>query len=443
MMALCYPMRRVQEIIREQDKNSRRIRDLPAEVVAFYVVALSLFPGVAYESVLEWLITGLQWLEGGEFRVNSKAALSAARTRLGAEVLRQVHRQMAPPINDQTLPGCHWRNHHLVVFDGSTLALQDTEANAREFGRPSNQHGHGTWPLARFVALAEVGTHIVFAAALGGYHDGETTLAAELLDRLQPGMLCLADRLFPGYELWRRAAATGAHLLWRAKTGLPLKHVEDLADGSWLAEWRPSGAKRGDPRKQVVRVIEYRLRQPEQEVDGQETYRLLTTMLKPEEAPAHELAGLYPQRWEIELTIKEGKTVLRKGQVTLRSKVPELVRQEFWGLLLAHYLVRRMMAEAASGRGIDPDTLSYQRSVEIIKSAQAGPVLVLAPSARKRALAKAVERIGQAKAVSSRGMSKERTVKKKPKCRFPVRKKGSKPVARKRAATVEIKTRAK
>jgi hypothetical protein len=442
MLALCFPMRRVQEIIRDCGKTNRRIRDLPAEVVVFYVIALSLFPGVAYQSVLEWLITGLQWLGNGRFRVNSKGALSRARTRLGSEPLRRMHERLAPPINDGSLPGCRWKGHHLVAIDGSTLAVQDTPKNDAAFGRSSNQHGKGAWPLARFVALAELGTHMVFAAELGGYHDGETTLAAKVLHHLRPGMLCLADRLFPGYDLWQQAAATGAHLLWRAKTGLALKRIEDLSDGSWLAEWRSSEAKESDRRKQVVRVVEYRLREPGGDGAG-EIYRIITTLLDESAAGARELAELYPERWEIELTIKEGKSIFRNGQVTLRSKTPELVRQEFWGLLLAHYLVRRMMAEAASGQGIDPDTLSYQRSVEIIKSAQGCPVLVIPAKKRKIALANAIKRIGEAKVVSSRGTSKERTIKKKPKCSFPLRKSGHKPVTRKRTAQVDVNFGAK
>jgi len=262
-----------------------------------------------------------------------------------------------------------------VAIDGSTIAVQGTASNKKAFGSPSNQHGEGVWPLARFVALAEVGTHMVFTAELGGYHDGETTLAAKVLDKLEAGMLCLADRLFPGYDLWQQAAATGASLLWRAKTGLSLGWVENLSDGSWLAEWRPSGAKADDPRTQRVRVVEYKLREPEGDGSNPEAYRLITTILDPSLAEARELAQLYPERWKIELTIKESKTILRKGQLTLRSKTAELVRQEFWGLLLAHYLMRKMMAQAAGERGIDPDTLSYDRSIEIIKSAQGCPTL--------------------------------------------------------------------
>jgi hypothetical protein len=438
MLALCFPMRRVQEILLECDKESRRVRDLPAEVIVFYVIALSLFPGVAYQSVLEWLITGLQWLGNGNFRVSTKGALSRARTRLGEVPLRRIHETLALPIGDNTLPGCFWKGHHLVGIDGSTMAVQDTPENEKEFGRPSNQHGKAAWPQARFVVLAELGTHMVFAARFGVYRDGETVLASSVLDRLRPGMLCLADRLFPGYDLWLQAAATGAHMLWRAKVGLSLRRVEDLPDGSWLAEWkRPRTANPKGPDKQVVRVIEYRLSDPGGS-GGTEVYRLITTMLDPAAADARELASLYPERWEIELTIKEGKTVFRKGQVTLRSKTPELVKQEFWGLLLSHYLVRRMMAEAATGRKIDPDTLSYQRSVEIIKSAQGCPVLAIPAKARKVAMAKVIERVGNAKAVSNRGLSKERTIRKKPKCSFPPRGGGKKAVGKKRTAKIEI-----
>jgi IS4 transposase len=187
-------------------------------------------------------------------------------------------------------------------------------------------------------------------------------------------MLCLADRLFPGLALWKQATATGAHLLWRAKTALRLEHLRTLPDGSWLALWKTSTRGQKDARGVKVRVVEYRLKG-----GGGEVYRLLTSLLDPQEAPARELATLYPQRWEIEITLKEGKHVLRQGQLTLRSKKADLVRQEFWGLLMAHYTVRRMMAQAALDRKVDPDELSFQSSVEILRSNQTGPALALSP----------------------------------------------------------------
>lgn len=381
VLALCFPMARIQAILDGCGKASKRVRDLPAAVVVFYVIALSLFPGTGYKSVLGWLITGLQWLGSGLFRVSGKGALSAARQRLGAEPMRLIHEQMAPPLADRALAGCFWKGMHTVALDGSSLALQDTASNAEAFGRSRNQHGPAAYPQARFAALVETGTHLIFAAQLGGYHESEITLAQKLIPRLKPGMLCLADRLFPGYELWKQAAATGAHLLWRAKTSLNLSRIETLPDGSWLARWHPSEKSGPHAESQVVRVVEYRLRKNSvcEGGDGQTTYRLITTLVDPAAASAQELAGFYPERWEIEITIKEGKAILRQGQVTLRSKTAELVRQEFWGLLLAHYLVRKMMAQAACQAGKDPDLLSYQESVEIITSTQTGSVLSFPP----------------------------------------------------------------
>lgn len=374
VIALCFPAIAVQEAIEACGKASKRVRDLPAAVVAYYVIGLSLFPGTGYESVLRWLLCGLQWLNCGKFRISSKVALSKARQRLGEAPLRLLFDRLAVPFADPALKGCWWRNHHVVVIDGSTVALQDTPSNDAHFGRSSNQHGKAAWPLARLVVLAEAGTHLIFGAELGRYKDSEIVLAEKVIGGLREGMLCLADRFFPGLALWKKATATGAHMLWRAKVGMKLKAERTLPDGSWLATWKTSTRGQEDARGVTVRVIEYRLKG-----GNQETFRLITSLLDPEDAPAHELAALYPQRWEIELTIKEGKHVFRGEQITLRSKVPELVRQEFWGLLLAHYIVRKMMARAALDGDIDPDVLSYKSSVEIIRSSQTGPVLAFSP----------------------------------------------------------------
>lgn len=378
LMAACFPAINLQRIIEDSGRASKRVRDLPAVVVAYYVIALSLFPAIGYRSVLEWLLGGLRWLDAGHFRVSGKGSLSRARGRLGQEPMRRAFQEMARPLNCKDLPGSYWREFHLVAIDGTTFALQDTVSNEKAFGRSSNQHGSAAYPICRCVVLCEVGTHMVFAAAQGGYGDSEITLAQEVLPHLKPDMLCLADRLFPGYDLWKLAAASGANLLWRAKVSMPITRLETLEDGSWIARWLPKEKEKSEPQGVLVRVIEYRLADAEgAEVDAK--YRLLTTLLDCRQAPAQELAGLYPERWEVELTIKEAKEVLRGQEITLRSKVAELVRQEFWGLLLAHYLVRRTMALAALDRGRNPDALSFSRSVEIIKSTQAGPVLSFPP----------------------------------------------------------------
>ena len=234
--------------------------------------------------------------------------------------------------------------------------------------------------MARFVAIVEVGTHLIFEAILGTYRDSETALARQIIGHLKPGMLCLADRLFPGFEFWRESASSGCALVWRAKIGVNLTHFKTLSDGSWLAHWHPNRMyyRKGTVQPQLVRVVEYKLNDKAKK-NATETYRLITTILDPEVASAKELVALYPQRWEIELSIKESKTVLRKGKITLRSKLPVLVEQEFWGMLLAHYAVRKMMALAATQQEIDPDELSYQSSIEIIKAKLAGVTLHFSP----------------------------------------------------------------
>ena len=379
VLSLCYPLPAVQAVIEECDKKDKRVRDLPAVLMVYYVIGLSLYPGVAYRSVLRWLIGGLQWLGNNSFRVPSAEALSTARQRLGAQPMQRLHETLALPMRERSLLGSYFKDLLLVAVDGSTMALQDTALNSAEFGRSTNQNGDGAWPLARFVALVECGTHLIFGAKIGAYKDSEITLAKDLTGSLSSGMLCMADRLFPGYELWRQYAATGAHLLWRAKNSLPLRKIKALPDGSWLAEWLPEDQRRMGREALIVRVIEYRIKDSGATGTQDEIYRLITTILDPAQASARELAGLYPQRWEIEITIKETKTILRKGRITLRSKKPELVRQEFWGMILAHYLVRKMMAQAALDKKIDPDRLSYEDSIQIIRSTQAGPALSFPP----------------------------------------------------------------
>ena len=379
VLALCYPLSIVTAIIEECGRSDKRTRELPAALMVYYVIALSLFPGVAYQSVLRWLLSGLQWLGNHRFRIACRESLSDARQRLGALPMQRLHEQTALPFAEKSLPGSHFKDLLLVALDGSTLALQDTEANSEQFGRSSNNHGEAAWPLARFVALAECGTHLIFAAKLGGYRDSEITLAKALTPRLGKGMLCMADRLFPGYALWKQFAKTGAHLLWRAKMSANLTKTKVFADGSYLAKWLPEEERKKGNRAVTVRVIEYKLKDSGIVNDKAETYRLITTILDPAIASATELAALYPQRWEIEISIKEGKTILRKGRITLRSKKPDLVEQEFWGMILAHYLVRKMMAQAALDRKRDPDELSYAGSIEIIKATQTGPVLNISP----------------------------------------------------------------
>jgi len=194
------------------------------------------------------------------------------------------------------------------------------------------------------VALIETGTRVLFSAMLGAYGGRNATSEMELawgiIPALKKGMLCLADRYYLGYEFWEAAAATKADLLWRAKSNHILAWHEQLPDGSYLSKlYRTQYDRKKDRNGIVVRVVEYKLKWQR----GGEVYRLVTTILDPLKAPAAELAALYHERWEIETSLGEVKTVLRGPGIVLRSKTPELVRQEFYAFLLAYFSVRAIM----------------------------------------------------------------------------------------------------
>jgi len=372
VIAKTFPPETVRTVLAATRTASRRQRDLPAHVVVYYVIALALYMQSSTREVLRCLLEGVQWLRGpsATVKVAGKSGISKARTRVGWQPLQQLHDQLVHPIAIPATKGAWYRRWRLVSLDGSTLDVADEAANAQAFGRPAASRGATAFPQLRFVALVENGTHVLFGTRCGPYAVGETTLAAEVLAGLHPGMLCLADRLFFGYALWTQAAATGAALLWRGKQNLRLPCEQRLPDGSYLSRIYPSEQDRRHGRQGVgVRVIEYQLAG----VPGAEpVYRLLTTILDPAAAPAADLAALYHERWEIETAFDELKTHLRGARIVLRSKTPDLVRQEFYGLLLAHFAVRGLMHEAALTAGEDPDRLSFLHTVRVIRRKLAG-----------------------------------------------------------------------
>lgn len=362
-----FPLHRVKAVVAAQGKTSRRQRELPSQVMVYYVIALALFMQVSYREVLRCLWEGLGWLlgPGAVLKVTGKSGISQARRRLGWEVLRQLHEEVVKPLAVEATKGAWYRGWRLMSLDGSTLEVADEKENAQAFGRPGASRGASAYPQIRFVALVENGTHGLLGTRMGGYATGEITLAQEVIASLQKGMLCLADRNFFGFALWNRARATGADLLWRVKKNLRLRGEQRLPDGSY---WSRIYAGERDWRHQAngvrVRVIDYHLQGL---AEAEPIYRLVTTVLDPSAAPAQELAALYHERWEIETALDELKTHLRGAQIVLRSKTPDLVRQEFYGLLLAHFAVRGLMHEAALKADEDPDRLSFLHAVRVIR----------------------------------------------------------------------------
>lgn len=362
-----FPLDKVQAVVAAAGKTNRRQRDLPAHVVVYYVIALTLYMQVSYREVLRCLLEGVKWLLGPEWEVKvaGKSGISQARTRLGWEPLKQLHDAVVAPIAVKSTQGAWYRHWRTVSVDGSTLDVADNQDNEKAFGRPSSSRGTSAYPQVRFVSLVENGTHVLLGTQMGGYRDGEITLAHKVLPSLKKGMLCLADRNFFGFDLWKKARATGADLLWRVKKNLRLPCEKRLADGSCLSTiYRSDKDRRHGANGIRVRVIEYTL---EGIADAEPIYRLVTSILDPVQAPAQELAALYHERWEIETALDELKTHLRGANIVLRSKTPDLVRQEFYGLMMTHFAVRKLMHEAALQDREDPDRLSFLHAVRVVR----------------------------------------------------------------------------
>jgi len=345
--------------------------------MAYFAIGMALYSEGSYEDVLGQLTDGLAWASGwaDSYAPPSKSAIFQARQRLGSEPLAALFERVAKPIGAEATPGVWLAGRRLVAVDGTCLDVADTAVNAEFFGRPGvNKGEQAAFPQARVVGLAECGTHAVFAAQVGRYSQSEVTLTESLVDRLEPGMLLLADRGFFSYALWRKVIGTGADLLWRVRTdkaGPKPTHVEDLPDGSWLAHLRrttPAAARREKP--MLVRVVDYTV---DDGRDNPTTYRLFTTLLDPAEVPAADLAAAYTQRWEIELTFDELKTHQRGPRTVLRSKSPDLVLQEIWGHLCCHYAIRSLMTDAATHSGHDPDRVSFVAALRLTRQTLAHP----------------------------------------------------------------------
>lgn len=367
VLTSAFPPELVDEVVAACGRGEQRRRLLPARVVVYFVLAMCLFSGQGYEEVARLLTCGLQdereWV--GNWRVPSTAAIGRARLRLGPEPLRALFARVCRPVATSETVGAWYRSWRLVAVDGTTFDLPDTQANDAFFGRPgsSRGQGRGAFPQARVAAVVECGTHAVFAAEVGPLAEHETALARRLFDRLSAGMLLLADRGFVGFDLWRAACAGGADLLWRVRSSTVLPVVQVLDDGSYLSQIVATRDRnrRADPI--TLRVIEYTLGKGGEGM----VYRLITTILDPQAAPAAELAALYAQRWEIETTLDEIKTHQGGPRLVLRSQHPAGVEQEIFAFLLVHHALRDLMHQAARQAGRDPDRISFTRTLRVVR----------------------------------------------------------------------------
>ncbi len=361
----------VDEVIERCGCKEERVRLLPARFVLYYVLGLALFTDSGYREVMRQLVDGLHPVVDDipHWHVPGNASIVEARARLGPEPPQELFRVVAQPLGHAGDRNVWYHGRwRVMAIDGLRLDVADTEANDTAFERPGHSRGVGSaYPQVQVVGLAETGSHAYVGLALGGCRQGETTLARELLPCLQPDMLCLADRNFFSYDLWRAVGERGAERLWRVKKNLRLDPVRRLADGSYLAYVYPSPVARKHQRDGIlVRVIEFVVDDPGRGTELP-VYRLITSLLDPGAAPAKELTVLYCHRWEFETANDELKTHLRGAGRVLRSKLPDGVRQEVYAHFLTHYAVRALMYEAADQAHLDPDRLSFINALRVVR----------------------------------------------------------------------------
>ena len=364
VLAAQIPAELVDQVLTDTGRVQRRRRLVPARAVVWFVLALSLFHGQGYRSVWRELTHS----QADEVSTPSSPGLSQARRRVGPAPLAALFARLRGPQATAGAVGAFLGGLRLVSWDATMLDVPDSPANQAAFLASRNTRGRGAYPKVRLLQLIECGTHAVIDAAFGAV--SEQVLARQVLGSLGAGMLLLGDRNFPSYQLWRQAAATGAHLLWRVKASTLLPRVGTFTDGSYLAVL-PRPGTRG--RLGIwVRVIEYSVTVTATTPHGATTtrvepFRLITTITDPQLATAAQLADCYHQRWESETVYKSLKTHQRGPRQVLRSQDPDGVTQELYAYLITYQAVRRLMNQAAVAADIDPDRLSFTTALRAVR----------------------------------------------------------------------------
>jgi hypothetical protein len=385
----------VDEVVDLAGCREKRVRLLPARAVVYFVLGLCLFSGEdsagppGYRSVMRSLTHGVRHLAG--VAVPSRSALCKARRRLGGKPLELLFDLLRGPLAAAGAAGAFAFGLRVVAWDGTGMDVPGTAGNAAAFGGPA-----GGGPQLRLMALIECGTHALIDAAFDGWaRASEQVLARRLLHALRPGMLLLADRNFPGHELWGLAAATGADLAWRVRKSAVFTPLACLPDGSFISVLpTPADARRGWRLRargmaqagHRIRVIEYAITvTPAGGAARTEAFRLVTTLLDPQMAPAAELAALYHQRWEAETGYGELKTRLRGAGFLLRSQAPDLACQEMWAFLAVFQAISALEYQAAGQAGIDPGRLSFTVTIRIARDHARTQLATLTPGGLARA----------------------------------------------------------
>jgi hypothetical protein len=384
----------VDEVVVSTGRQARRSDGtLPPRMMVYYAMALALFADDDYEEVAarlgETLASWGCWDRW--WTVPTSGGITQARARLGFEPVAELFERVAVPVADELTRGAFLGPWRLMSIDGFDWDVPDTKANVAGFGRAGSGEAASAFPKVRVVTLSECASHAMVAAQMGPYSgkgSGEQALARALYRRLEPDWMLVADRNFYNFADWCTAADTGAALLWRIKADLRLALLRFEPDGSYLTVL-VNPAVRGKAREQLIaaakagkdldpaqaryaRAVEYTV--PDRDGDGRgELICVLTTVLDVTAAPAQALAEAYHQRWEHEGANDQIKTQLRGPGTVLRSKSPDMVRQEIYGYLLTHYAIAALICRAATEADIDPDRIKFKRTVRILRRRATDP----------------------------------------------------------------------
>lgn len=376
-LARVVPEATVAEVVQECDATEQRTRKLSATFVVFLCVAMNLYTNDCIAHVFFRLLSRLRWLlaDPAALRV-SKGALCQARYRLGARPLVALFKRVCakPLAEPETTPEAFLFGLRLMALDATVLDLPDTPENVRAFGKRHCPRGESAWPQARVVAISECATHAVCEAGVWPHDFDERAAGRRLLrgdddddDVVGEGVLLLWDRGFHGFDMVQVAFARGCELLGRLPATVKPQVRETLADGTQLIHLRPSEyGRRVQGERILVRLIRYTLDDPNRPGHRVE-HRLITSLVDPHHAGAEELVVAYHARWEFELAVDEIKSHQRSPQKPLRSKKPVGVIQEVYGLLIAHYVVRAVMVEAARTVTLPPSRLSFTNTLRLIR----------------------------------------------------------------------------
>jgi hypothetical protein len=419
-LATAIPQHCVQAVVADLGLTEQRCRKLPATLTVLLPVALHLFPREPLPRVLGRILQGLRLLWPAATLVPATgSAICQARYKLGARALASLYHRCSHLLTTPQTPGAFRFGLRLMALDSTVENVPDTPANRRYFGGPSNQHGVASYPQVRGVYLAECGSHAIIDAGFWPYRVGERSGARRLLRAVGPGMLLVWDQGFHSAALVAAVLARGAQLLARVPSAVRLPVEQRLTDGSYLSHL--STGKDWQRQRQsgpLVRVVEYTFVDPNRPGHGAR-HRLITTLLDPAQPPASELVLAYHERWEVELIIDELDTDQRDRWQPLRSQKPVGVLQELYGLLLAHFAVRRVMADAAAEVDLDPRRLSFINAARLVSSAVLEFQLV-APAQRPRLYARLLADVRRHRLPERADRLNPRVVKRTP-VRYPPR----------------------